>query len=444
MHKQALMEDINWPTVLRYLAGGTLVGGGLGASTSLVNHLKSLHAKQKAMKDTSFDDDTLYVNIPASGVKSAADNNASTYMAAVLASLLGGVGAYTGARNTYLQKRKREAQKSVDASQDLYLDRLLQGQQMRSKTAGWSEKLAGGEGFSAGSKITGGGAAILALLALGSAAASNAALSNYFPGYTKPELKRPRRVVIRRQGMEKEAPAEMSGISQGEIENLMRMKEASGQPGILSGLISAVAQGRYDDVRESVERDGLDATLDMLSGAEKVATNRYHRDLAVSLIATDPLLSQATLPYVAADAADMMPSYCKVASQPELSAFLPELRGMAEAAGELGRRAQWEPVIKRALHRQGVKEAAVRGRLHGHVLESALPQKALMGMLMLNYLGDKDSEEEKNDQASTLAASTAEESNSVDVSSTDAEADAFLQQYPDLERVLRSEVEAAR
>lgn len=443
--------DLDWPTVGRYLLGGALVGGGTAAATSFVNYLRSLRQKQKALKDTDYDDDTLYVNLPAKQASTPPgaptpqvpkNLNKETLAASLLASILGGMGAYNLVRNVYVDRRKREAQRDLDEAQVLYLDKLGQGRGMGLKQASPEQG-----NFDWTDKAVAIPAVALGLFGIGSAAATNAILSNYFPGFEKAKLQRPRRVVIRRAPMyqqrEKRAPLESDEITQAEIEALMRTKAASNTPGILDGMISAVAQGRLEDVKQAIESSGIEEALNLVEGAQKVATNRFDRDIAITVIASDPLVSNAVLPYVAADARDMMPHYCKLAAQPEMAPYLEDLRGMAEAVSELGRQQAWTPVAERVLKVAGVTKEASRRALGGAALEMALPEKALMGLMLMDFLGRKGSSNAGDEGAegnpSTLTTSKVEDS-SATLEGADTEADAFVKKNPGLANALLSEV----
>jgi len=91
MNKQAV---IDWPTVLKLMGGGAMLGTGIGAGSSLVNYLSNLNAKAKAKQDTSRDDDVLYLDLPSKplpavpGVKQAASGSPATFAFGGLGTML--------------------------------------------------------------------------------------------------------------------------------------------------------------------------------------------------------------------------------------------------------------------------------------------------------------------------------------------------------------------
>jgi len=130
---------VDWPTVLKLMGGGALLGGGTAAGATLVNYLSNLNQKAKRKADTARDDDILYLNLPA---KRASDANSSATLGfGGIGSLLGAVLAYKAVRGVYGNMRRKQLQKELDAAQNTYLGGLSQSAQMDKSAA---NRLVGG------------------------------------------------------------------------------------------------------------------------------------------------------------------------------------------------------------------------------------------------------------------------------------------------------------
>ena len=62
-------QAFDWPTILQYMGGGALLGGGTAATAALVRLLLNLNEEKNKGSDTSLDDSTLYINLKGTGKK---------------------------------------------------------------------------------------------------------------------------------------------------------------------------------------------------------------------------------------------------------------------------------------------------------------------------------------------------------------------------------------
>jgi hypothetical protein len=444
--KKAFKIDV--PTVIRFLLGGGAVGIGAGAGTSLLNHLRSLERKSSKESDTSFDDDTLFVNVPGQTKKAFvsldssgehADSSATT-TAKILAALLGTGLAYNTTRNIYINKRKKQLQQEVDQLQNIHLRGLIDQREWDKQASIF--------------KDTAGAAAAASLLtALGSAAVTNKILSHYMPGYEKSPNMGPRRVVVRRvpvtnssrDGMDKTIPVEeVEDVTQQELENLIRLKQASAGKGELNDLLCAVAQGRLDEVVKVAKDSGIESALDLVEGTSKAAAiNPYAKDMAVTAVAGHPFLGEAIAPLVAADFYDMAGSFCKVASAPEFSEIELDCRRVAEAMGELGRLARWEKVanvvVREVAARSGMsKEAALRPL--AALAERKAPNSVMTGLLMADLLARKVDRGQTSEQEGSVLRGAEIDISEDPEADVDPDAEKFVKDNPDIVDSILDEV----
>ena len=376
MSKNVKQAAVDWMTVLKTLIGGGLLGGGVGAATGLARHLSNLNDKVKAQQDTSKDDDILYVNLPAKRAGKEDRNTAGTFAMAGLAGLMGTYGAYNLVRDVYSKMRKRELQKEIDQSQQAYIGGLSGTKEASGQFSGIT---------------TGVGSAYLAglLSILGSAIITNKILQKQFPAIKSPLRNRPRKIVIRQapdeQGMDKTIPVE--DASPEAMENVVRMNLENGKSASVNELedvVCAVANGRADellDVLYSNSPDGVDTMLDLVKGAGFEKVSSVNRNLAITWICTDPVMSKALAPVVAAEHYSWNP-YCKMASFID-PAFHDDLVGIAESVAAGVRKEAFAPLISK-LPDQLVKKASEESIFQSPMVNRLLVADAIKRMILEN------------------------------------------------------------
>jgi hypothetical protein len=358
-NKQA---GIDLPTILKLFTGGALLGGGLGVGTSLYRRLQALQEEADRANNTSFDDNTLYLDLPrpagAPGTKRADDaSSAGTFALGGLGAASGLYAAYNLVRGLYAKAEKKRLQRQLDEAQRVYLGNL--GQQV--------ELQKGAAQFSLMTK--GVGSAYLAglLTALGSAVATNHILKKQFPAHAAPERNRPKKLVLRTVERPDDPQAEVAQVeptdqmSPEAVEAVLQSHLGSGKQAAHSGfadLVAAVAQGRAAEVKETLIKFAgcakaqpqgpgeLDLLFALVKGAAQTPVSALAQELAVNWLVHDPLVSRALAPTLAAEYYEMSPGWCKLAAHqaPGVQAALLRL---AETVTQARRVETFAPVLAR-------------------------------------------------------------------------------------------------
>ncbi len=353
---------VDWPTVLKYLAGGALVGTGTGAAVSAARYLKTLQDKARKQHDTSYDDDVAYINLPKQAtadvlLKSAAANTGSTFALSGLAALLGGYGAYSGVRSVYRKRRKKQLQAELDRAQQIHLE-TLQGQ---SKQAD----------FSMLSKGVGSAYLALLLTALGGGVVTNKILQKQFPVVKSPNRGKPRKIVIRTAG-EETVEQPKSGVTPDALEGLTRTvmaKQARAQISGLQDLVCAIAKGRADEIdRMFYSGGGVEGVFGIVKGASNTLPNPVACNMALTVLCSDPLYKYAFAPIIASEYYDMASHWCKLAGHVD-EEFKGDLYGLVEAFPHELRKSQFANLLP-----AGVKQAASLDLMDPTMLAMALRQ----------------------------------------------------------------------
>lgn len=371
MKKQAA---IDWPLVMKMFAGGALTGAGVGAGTSFLRYLQSL--RDQTQVDSSADDDVLYLDIPEKPVKPGKPHrkvaSTMTYATGGLAGILGTLLAYNAVRGMYQKARKKQLQRELDQSQQVYLGDL--GTQ-RDFSKGASQ-------FGALTKGVGSAYLALFLAALGSGVVANRMLQKQFPAIKSPNRQRPRKIVVRTRKSPTAETTDEQTVAAGQevtpdaLESLVRtdlsMPKVANADGSLADLVAAIAVGRGEEVLQNAAEFGLDSALDLVKGARHEKVSSLQHNLAVTWLCTQPYLAEAIQPLVAAEFQDAGGEwYVKAA------AFIPEqyhddLVGLTEAATREVRRTFYAPLL-------GERKVAMD--LGGGLLETALLSKGLGSIL---------------------------------------------------------------
>jgi hypothetical protein len=408
-------------TLLRYLLGGSLLGAGAGAATSLTNHFNVLRNKAKKDSDTSYDDNIIYVNVggekKAFSIDGSGDhaNSGATLTASLIASLVGGIGSYNFVRNRYLNHRKKTLQEELDRKQQIYIDGVTKA---KSSASQWGPL----------SQATGATAALLLLASLGTAATTNKILSNYFPGYkASPAAKAPRVVVRRRssesgEGKEKHvevSTGEGSPITAEEVGSLLNLKHASGGPSSVGGVVQFILQKGVKEAKEHIKRSGVEDFLRVADTLPENTYDKYTVKCANYCIALDPLLRNSFAPLIAADAYDDAPYHCKVAAEIEDVEVLDSLSGIFKSVIQASDEAEWGNV-KEALGKISPMSAA----------QATGSKKALMGLLLADFVERRVDPDEETPETGMLDSAPSKVADPV--VSEDKDVQEFIKQHPEL------------
>ncbi len=340
--------DIDWPTVMKLFAGGALTGAGLGAGTSLARYLQTAGDKARQSADTSYDDDVLYINLPpkkqpfanrraVSAPKWASANSVGTFTAGSMAGLLGTYLAYNAVRNAYQNARKKQLQGELDSAQHVYLGNL--GEQ--------ADHQKQASQFGTLTKGVGTGYLALILSALGSGIVANRMLGKFFPPTTRPGGERPRKIVIQSQNPDEDQVVQPpGGVTPDAVESLVRTttdnQKAASTDGGMADLLAAAALGRCDEIRDNLSI-GVDFMFDVVKGTRFEKTSSVNRNLAATWLATDPMVSEAIQPVLAAEFHDLSPGLFKLASRID-AMHHDYLVGLVEATMQECRKSTYEKV----------------------------------------------------------------------------------------------------
>lgn len=341
---------VDWPTVMRALAGGGLAGLGIGATTTLLSHLNALQEKANQSQDTSNDDNVIYLNLrrpQKPGMKMASANNAPTFALAGLAGLGGMYGAYSLVRGMHQKMRKKQLQRELDDSQQIYLDNLT-----RSNGFGKSASQ-----YGLLTKGVGGAYMAAMLAALGSGVIANRIMQKQFPSIQDPMRDRPKKIVIRSVGPNGQPEEDVEPVPDASpegVESLLRNQLANKRAAVNSGfagLVDMAASGRCEQIKEALSRDRDDKIEILMSRADGFQMEKVsglNRNLAVSWIAHDPLVSHSVQPLLAAEFQDWAPGYCKWAAfvDAEDREVGDALVGVAEETTRLMRAGGYQKVLR--------------------------------------------------------------------------------------------------
>lgn len=308
----------------KYVMGGAAIGGGIGLSTSLGNYLNYLRQKSvNADKDTSHDDDVLYVDVPHEKQANATLTGLPGVGSGI--ALAGGTVSMLGAnalvKKLYAMYKKRELQKDLDEAQQVYWDKSTMPKQAFAQQAP-------GKPVSALELASGTPVSLTLLAALASGVVANKTLSHYFPSRDKKEgplaAVKPKQVKVRyvnkqpEEGQEKQASAE----SDLDMDNLLRDfamisvldgidKEASYFP----DLVYAVADGRIEEIKENLVSSNAIAALELVKGASQATyPTSDQKWAAISLLNRTDELAPITEQLFAAEVAESLPFFTKLAS----------------------------------------------------------------------------------------------------------------------------------
>ena len=377
---------VDWPSVLKMLAGGAFVGTGIGAGTSLINQLGNL--RQESAPEPE-DKNTLYLNLPprpapakSRRIKNASDqNSAATFALSGAGAIAGTYMAYNVIRNAYQNARKRQLAKELDSAHNVYLGKLSDSAEL-GKSASQFPALSRGVG-----------AAYLALLltGVGSGIVANKVLNKQFPTIKEPERFGPKRIVIRSKAPDDDtSPGEDKEANTDEIEGLLRYHMADEKRAAVSGfadLVAAAAQGRCQEIQDNIE--DVDTLMDLVKGASYDSVDPWKKNLAITWLAADPEISETLAPVLASEFADSCPGLFKLACYitPKVGR---KLTGLVKAAVAQTRQAVYVDTWKH------VKKAET-------MFDRFIPEPA-ENLLLANFLKEMLTDKEKDAPAKPSSA----------------------------------------
>lgn len=319
--------------IRKFLTGGAAGGASVGLAIALANYLKDLHGE--AVEDTSADDDILYLDMPAKPQVPGAPTKSATVSGgvALTGGLLAALGSAAAVRQVTQALKKRELQKQLDKAQNAYTDTVQDEASELDKKA--AQGGVAGVPMHKGDWATSLPLSLLLLTTLSSGALTYKGLDKYFPAAKKPKSNQPKRVVIRNKksqpsyyeeedSTDEETFKEASyddvvsdtDIEDDAMELLVKLALHNPARGSdLRDLVSAVAQGRFDEVCSLSHNFDMDHALDTVKNASEVDVDSENINLAVSLCVKSAYLRPTVAMLAFAEFNDMAPSSVKAASQ---------------------------------------------------------------------------------------------------------------------------------
>ena len=169
------------------------------------------------------------------------------------------------------------------------------------------------------------GLGLASLLALASAYGTNVVLDKFNPRAVTGKLgtggkairrRMPKKIVLDRPGDDNDKTLyerrTEHDLAADEIENMLRTATASdmAKQSSINDVVNGIAAGRFDEIKTATAQVGVDHACNILQGvgeAPKIA-----KELAIGVLARDPMLKEAFAPLIAAEVYDMSPSMCSL------------------------------------------------------------------------------------------------------------------------------------
>lgn len=337
--------------VKNFALSGAAVGGSAALLTSAVNYIKYLREKADRDKGTNFDDSVMYVDVPVDGVKKATVGGGVALTAGTLSTL----GTYMLGRHLYQKAKKKQLQKDLDQTQQLYWDKLMTQAEGVKKAS-----QPGTKPMSAAELITASPFAATMLAAVASGIVTNRILDHHYPNSKKVEKKdsRPKSIRVRYTKNGKpvggQVPIEVGGGAL--VENEDMVKESSHLDGIseadilqsemflcdialgmaksasyLPDLIFSVAHGNLKELEDNITQYGVEPALEMVKGASHSDIPMSARKMAVNLSVNSEVLRPIVSTLAAAEFFENCPTHSVIAA----SVPLMEADGLVKMAAAM-------------------------------------------------------------------------------------------------------------
>ena len=312
------MPDLNLQNIAKFTGGGALTGAGIAALLTYIRDTKKNVDATK--KDTSLDDDVLYIkgkkkqanqsgieNFDTTEIDNMVPDSGLQKTLSLLGALGGGIAGYKGITSLYGAIKKKQLQDELDSAQVAYMSQLTDRRDKERR------KYASTSSYVSAATMTG-----LLTLALASGVISYKTLDKYFPkrkqlnapgGKQLSMMPQKIKVLGRRNKVVGEVDTDDKPDDADKIEGLIRTTVADQQTSKQAGfddLLAAVASGRAEEIKENLQY-GIDHAFDMVKGASKTEVSDRKLNLAIGLVARDPMLKEAFAPLFAAEFAHMSP-----------------------------------------------------------------------------------------------------------------------------------------
>ncbi len=319
------MTDAERQLIKNFLLYGALVGGTAGGAAVGLHKLRSM--SDAAKKRRTYDDDVLYVDVPMQ--ETAKEATVRSLTLGTLGGMLTGAATFAVVRKAYEKMRRRELQQELDRAQRLYIERLNvseEGEKAAATTEG--RRMTAGDLFMA--------APLLAPAATGVGAAALAyyLLNRYFPKKVKlRDAGTPAsRVHIRAlPADDAELPEKEAAAREFVLLHAAALTKQASNPGFTEDLLTAVAEGRLDEIRQAFREGGDDMVFAVTKGASSYADEGGDERwvTAAAMLAHDPELGPSAVTTAAAEVANLSPTFFK------LAATFPASRALDDAPGLL-------------------------------------------------------------------------------------------------------------
>ena len=323
MNKSAALSDRDRQVLLKFLLGGTAIGGATALGTSLFGHLNNLNRDAAELKNKT-PDDTLVLNMDPQKKIAAVVNGLAMAGGATAA-----IGAYELVHAVAVKLRQDALKKQMAAAQQQYVGTVQDEAAQLNKNAA----TAPGKPFT-GSDI---GAGLLPAAAIALALSTGVLTSKYleksFP-QTRPNVRvNPRRVVLRQHGKPEtefvQQPGKDEHLAEEELQNEALSKDASDNAAELllrlavpmdkeasiglADLAYATAGGRLGEFMNNLGL-GVDTAFALIKGASTAEVHPLDLDLAISLLVKDAGACEVALPLAALVFQSKAPVYAAAAA----------------------------------------------------------------------------------------------------------------------------------
>lgn len=295
----------------RYVLAGGAVGAGVGVGTSVANYLSYLKNKSDAQKadNTSGDDDILYVDVPTTKRANVSAWPGVGGGLALAAGTLSMVAANALVKQLYNKVKKKNLQKDLDESQQMYWDSAIKS----------AAALPDGKPMSSTELVASSPVALTLLAAVASGMITNKALSHYFPardsGIDPMKESKPKQVKIRYKDMQKVAAEEIPASMDFALASLVDGLDK--QASYLPDLVHTAASGGLDTFISNFRDLGLVSALELTKGASSLEVDSDAKYLGICALNRNPETAPVIATLLEAELLDRLPYFHKIAYETE-------------------------------------------------------------------------------------------------------------------------------